>query len=278
MASCGTTSLIDLVLMSNPSSMQHCSVIPPLSNSDHNGVELSIKWKSGNPKLCPQTIWKYSLADFSRANDEIECVDWDTLLHDRNLPKRRKLPWVNAGIRHAIRKRNYLYRKSKCNPDFRAKYKQQRNKVVSQLRSAKRPFVDTIPTGNTKEFWKVIKLLNGKGSQTIPVINHDGRQLVSDQQKADALNYFFHSCFNTTLPPLSEEGNSLVLDPAACPEELYCSEQEVYELLTNLDHKKASGPDGISGRMLKGTATSVAPVLTMLFNRSIQTGKLPSAW
>ena len=98
-----------------------------------------------------------------------------------------------------------------------------------------------IPTGNTKEFWKAIKLLNGNRSQTIPVINHDGRQLVSDQQKADALNYFFHSCFNTTLPPLSlEEGNSLVLDPAACPEELYCSEQEVYELLTNLDHKKAS--------------------------------------
>ena len=119
--------------------------------------------------------------------------------------------------------------------------------------------------------------MNGKGSQTIPVINHDGRQLVSDQQKADALNYFFHSCFNTTLPPLSEEGNS-VLDPAACPEELYCSEQEVYELLTNLDHKKASGPGGISARMLKGTATSVALVPTMLFNRSIQTGKLPSAW
>ena len=69
-----------------------------------------------------------------------------------------------------------------------------------------------------------------------------------------------------------------VLDPAACPEELYGSEQEVYELLTNLDHKKASGPDGISARMLKGTATSIAPVLTMLFNRSIQTGKLPSAW
>ena len=179
-ASCGTASLIDLVLMSNPSSLQHCSVIPPLSNSDHNGVELSIKWKSGNPKLRPQTIWKYSLADFSRANDEIEHVDWDTLLLDRNideawqlwestfisiieqciprkvLPKRRKLPWVNAGIRHAIRKRNYLYRKSKCNPDFRAKYKQQRNKVVSQLRSAKRSFVDTIPTGNTKKCKKIL--------------------------------------------------------------------------------------------------------------------------
>lgn len=69
-------------------------------------------------------------------------------------------------------------------------------------------------------------------------------------------------------------GSCLVLDPAACPLVLYCSEQEVYELLTNLDH----GSDGISARWLKGTTISIAPVLTMLFNHSIQTGKLPSAW
>ena len=51
-------------------------------------------------------------------------------------------------------------------------------------------------------------------------------QLVSDQQKADAPNYFLHSCYHATLPPLSlEEGTSLVLDPTACPQELCCSEQ-----------------------------------------------------
>ena len=66
----------------------------------------------------------------------------------------------------------------------------------------------------------------------------------------------------TTLPPLSlEEGNSLVLYPTACLQELYCSEQWVYELLTNLDHKKISGPDGISATMLKETTVSIAPVL-----------------
>ena len=78
---------------------------------------------------------------------------------------------------------------------------------------------------------------------------------ICDEQKADALNQFFHSCFNTATPPLtSEEGSSYGLDPAACPQELYCSEQEVFELLVNLDSKKASGPDGISARMIKETA------------------------
>ena len=195
------------------------------------------------------------------------------------LPKKRKLPWINAGVRHAIRKRNIIYRKSRSNPNLRARYKQLRNKVISQLRSAKRSYVQSIPAGNSKQFWKSVKLLNGKGAPTIPAINHDGKRIRCDEQKADALNQFFHSCFNTATPPLtSEEGSSYGLDPAACPQELYCSEQEVFELHVNLDSKKASGPDGISARMIKETASSTTPVLTRLFNQSIQTGELPLAW
>jgi len=45
-----------------------------------------------------------------------------------------------------------------------------------------------------------------------------------------------------------------------------------------LDTGKASGPDGISGRMLKGTIQSISPVLTDLFNLSINTGKIPQKW
>ncbi len=66
------------------------------------------------------------------------------------------------------------------------------------------------------------------------------------------MNQFFHSCFNTALPSLSlDDGRPCVLDSAACPQELYCSEKEVFELIANLDTTKASGPDGISARMLK---------------------------
>ena len=44
-----------------------------------------------------------------------------------------------------------------------------------------------------------VKLLNGKGASTIPAVNHDGKELVRDEQKAEALNHFFHSCFNTAV-------------------------------------------------------------------------------
>ena len=45
--------------------------------------------------------------------------------------------------------------------------------------------------------------------------------------------------------------------------------EEVIFLIMSLDLSKANGPDEISAQMLKGTAHSIAPSLTKLFNISI---------
>ena len=94
-------------------------------------------------------------------DNEIEHNNRDTLLLDRNINEAWQL-WEahlcqtlnNAflGKFCPIRKRNYLHRKSQVKLSIS-------NKVVSQLRSAKRSFVDSIPTQNTKQFWKAIQLL-----------------------------------------------------------------------------------------------------------------------
>ena len=39
----GSTSIIDLVFLSNPSSLHSCVTVPPLSNSDHNGLLTTMK-------------------------------------------------------------------------------------------------------------------------------------------------------------------------------------------------------------------------------------------
>jgi len=43
---------------------------------------------------------------------------------------------------------------------------------------------------------------------------------------------------------------------------LLCTEEEAVNLVSGLDTGKASGPDGISGRMLMGTIQSISPVHT----------------
>ena len=45
--------------------------------------------------------------------------------------------------------------------------------------------------------------------------------------------------------------------PGASPEELLCTEEEVLHLLQTINISKASGPNRISGKMLKATALRV---------------------
>ena len=42
----GGASLIDLVILSNPQQLHECSVIPDLPHSDHNGISVTMNWKT----------------------------------------------------------------------------------------------------------------------------------------------------------------------------------------------------------------------------------------
>ena len=57
-----------------------------------------------------------------------------------------------------------------------------------------------------------------------------------------------------------------------------CSNDEVLHLLSSIPRKTSSGPDGISSAMLWNTATTIAPSLTKLFNRSLSLGQVPADW
>jgi hypothetical protein len=52
----------------------------------------------------------------------------------------------------------------------------------------------------------------------------------------------------------------------------------VEKLLKNLKPNKAPGPDDIPPRILKDTAEIIAPILAIIFQKSIHTGALPTDW
>ena len=56
------------------------------------------------------------------------------------------------------------------------------------------------------------------------------------------------------------------------------SSKGVVKLLNNLQPGKAPGPDNISLRVLKELAEEVAPILTMIFQSSVDTGTVPADW
>ena len=56
------------------------------------------------------------------------------------------------------------------------------------------------------------------------------------------------------------------------------TEEEVLEKLKKLNPSKSPGPDGMHPRVLKETADAIAKPLTIIFNMSLQEGRLPSDW
>ena len=125
-----------------------------------------------------------------------------------------------------------------------------------------------------------MKKLNNSSS-SIPTLLHMHNDSVasSDNEKASMLKQFFSRCFNRSEPPLNTSDiEQMRVHPDLCPPDLLCSEEEIVEFLQALDTNKASGPDGIAAKMLKSTASVIAPSLTTLFNYSVMSGVIPDEW
>ena len=152
-----------------------------------------------------------------------------------------------------------------------------RNRVISYLRRAKSNFFRNINPGNAKKFWSAIKHLN-KANNSIPVLSHGNVSARSSQEKAEMLNTFFSTCFNQAVPPLlSDQSSPSGLSGTAC-DDLLCTPDEVHFYVSSLDPNKATGPDGISARMLRQTADSITTSVTELLNLSLRSGCVPKEW
>ena len=135
----GKESLLDIALVSTPENLKECSIIPPTSNSDHNGLLLKWSWKLSPHYAKPtaRTVWKYSHADFEKANELLADTDWEKLLDTtdvnqalRNwestymtimescipkctLPRCKNLPWLSKNLKQVMWKQNSLYKRAK---------------------------------------------------------------------------------------------------------------------------------------------------------------------
>ena len=304
----GSQSLIDLVFLSHPSHLVHCYTSPPLGTSDHHCVSVGLLPNQGstNPiKTNARTIWRYSLGDFETANDLLNAVNWEDLLSGdidqmwaaweekfimimkqciptAELPAKPNLPWLNSDIIKGIRERNKAFKLAKKSgrTDHLNDYRTKCNRITNMIRDAKSKFFKGLNPSNPKTFWKLTKYLT-KQSTSIPVLKDDyGNTIQDDTEKAELLNNFFSKCLNRSVSPLDETDCLNLGQPNSdeCPEQLLCSEEEVLQMLLTLDTTKSNGPDGLSALMLKATATSIAPGITRLFNKSIQSGTVPEAW
>ena len=99
---------------------------------------------------------------------------------------------------------------------------------------------------------------------------------VTDQEKVECLNEYF-----TSISTISDEVPqipNLIPKTDARLEQIEISEQEVLDMLQTLNTHKASGPDGISNKMMKAVAQAIAKPLTALYNRLLKNHIFPEIY
>ena len=75
-----SSTLIDPIFVSSTVSVQSCKTVPSLANADHFGLWLVFSTAAPKRlKTVNRQIWQYSLADFDRADEILDSMDWDAL-------------------------------------------------------------------------------------------------------------------------------------------------------------------------------------------------------
>jgi hypothetical protein len=160
------------------------------------------------------------------------------------------------------------------------KYRKHKRVTQKAVRQSHWKYVNDIldtalEKGNNKPFWKYVK---SKRTDNVGVsgIKKNGILHQDSKTKANFLNDKFKSVFTRedTSEPLPNMGDLKY----SSIENIKIECKGVEKLLKNINTDKASGPDNISNKVLKSCAEELAPVISHIFQLSLETGSLPTYW
>ena len=139
----------------------------------------------------------------------------------------------------------------------------------------------------TKAYWNLVRKATAPRQQTVvgPLKTESGHLVVKDEEKACLMNTYFASVgekLALDLPPSTTRllSSNSVTQTTIVPSlsEVNVSEAGVLRQIKHLKSNKATGPDGISPKLLKLASHAVSPHLTSLFRWSIHHETVYEGW
>ena len=296
-------SILELLFTSHPESILSCSTGPGISDHDHL-VIARVDMKPKHQQKTPRTIHLFRKADWteikkhlsasstsllqspdSKSSDEMWCFFRDTIKQaiDKFVPQKRisgkcKIPWLSHAAKRQIRRKRRLYRRAKKenSPEAWNCFRAQRKIAQQALRKSHIDYLNNIfrEEGN-KGMWSYIKNKKGSSSGGVGILRDNNKVGIEPRDKAEMLNAQFASVFCT-----DEPSDPPVLSASPFPQmpKINVVEAGISALLRKLDPRKASGADGIPAVFLKECATELAPMLTAIAQKSLDTKEVPSDW
>ena len=297
------SNILDVVFTNRPSFVNSCTCIPGISDHDAVRVSFHIETTQKDTIKHKKYLWnkanfeglKRKLLDFSTefincnsvgtAVEHLWCVLRDQLLNllDEFVPFKmvganNKQPWVNRTILQLGRKKQRCYNQARVTKQWQH-YKCLKRDMQRECRKAYNYYMNKtvfnpFKSGNKKNLFRYFKSLR-RDHGGIPTLHKDGTAYSTDADKADILSKHFATVFVRDIDTIQPE---MAQSPYPDLPSIETDITEVAGLLKQIDPYKAAGPDGIPSRLLKEIASELSPILTLLFNASLQQGNIPDDW
>ena len=304
--------LIDLIIANDQEFAQNFTFHSPLGLSHHEVICFNLKYDKPVNKLKPVLKYQLKLTNYNGMRKYMSELEWDVLLNnvidvdglwdvisteiqiakDKFIPKKmiknsthfKRSFMVSDTLHNKIKSKRSAFKYYKKYPTIANYniYAKLRNQVKWACKKAKREREQMVAEDvkeNPKAFYQYVASKT-KSKETIPnLYKPDGSLTDDDLGKAEALNNYFSSVFtaedagNIPSPELKSSVNISIKTP-----DLFIDESEMSQALKDLKPDKSPGPDYMHPTILKNLAKELAYPLTILFNRTLDEGKIPKAW
>ncbi len=289
--------ILDLMFTNEVNLIQGIDIGQKISDHETVVAKLSIQFVSSGKT----NFRDYKHADFDVIQNALNVVDWDSILTDDD----PNISWKNfLGVFLPIidkhiplrtvsckNKNNYSIRVKKlCTKAYNLHKKwkrlgtqQSHDKYLEAFRLAQREKrnesvskeIKILKSINLNSFWNYVKS-NLVYKSTLPCLLDSNNKIISDnKQKADLLNHYFCSVF---VDDDNIEHNWSISESVSSLETVEITPALVHNKLKKLPSKLSCGPDGIPPFLLKKLASVLDVPLSIIFSKSLATGKLPDQW
>ena len=191
-----------------------------------------------------------------------------------NNKQRRQSPWITGRTVKKLRQRRD-YRKFPSTKKYNT-YKELRNLVTVLIREDRATYQRKLIRNFKncpKRFYGYMRNLQTAKSAVSQLKTSTGSLKTSDREAAETLCQSFHKVFTS-------ESGTVLLDTECSTENIVVSfdSKTVLQKLLKLNVDKSPGPDGLHPAVLKHCANAVLEPLSLIFQKSYNTGNLPEDW